>query len=148
LSEFIATLQPLQHSRKLGPVLFQLPPFLKCDLTLLKEFLKGLPGHFCAAFEFRHTSWFSDEVYGLLRRANAALCGAESEKLVTPDVQTADFFYLRLRKERYSPKARREVAVKVADLARRGDVFVYFKHGETPEAALHAQQLLASIDTP
>jgi len=147
LSEFIATLQPLQHSRKLGPVLFQLPPFLKCDLTLLKEFLKGLPGHFCAAFEFRHTSWFSDEVYGLLRRANAALCGAESEKLVTPDVQTADFFYLRLRKERYSPKARREVAVKVADLARRGDVFVYFKHGETPEAALHAQQLLASIDT-
>ena len=83
-----------------------------------------------------------------MRKANAALCGAESETLVTPDVQTADFAYLRLRKERYSPKARREVAVRVANLARRGDVFVYFKHEETPEAAVHAQQLLGTIDSP
>ena len=142
-AEFISSLQPLAKSRKLGPVLFQLPPNLKCDLDLLEEFLAGLPCQTRAAFEFRHDSWFTDKVYGLLRKAKAALCQAESEKLETPHVQTADFSFLRLRKDSYSIRARKALAKRVAGLARRGEVYVYFKHEETPEGALHAEALLA-----
>jgi uncharacterized protein YecE (DUF72 family) len=137
-SEFVASLQPLDAEKKLGPVLFQLPPFLKCDLPLLKDFLDGLPRRLRSAFEF------NEAAYDLLRGANAALCQAESEKLDTPDVQTADFAYLRLRKEEYSDSARKVLTRQVTDLSQRGDAFVYFKHEETAEGALYAENLLAS----
>lgn len=141
-SEFAASVQPLHKAGKLGPLLFQLPPNLKCDLALLKDFLQGLRGRGQVAFEFRHASWFSDGVYEILRQANVALCLAESSDIETPEVCTADFFYLRLRKESYSPKARKEIAEKVARLRRRGDVYAYFKHEDTPEGALYAEDLL------
>jgi uncharacterized protein YecE (DUF72 family) len=140
-SDFLKSLQPLDAERKLGPVLFQLPPFLKCDLVLLKEFLAGLPRGLRAAFEFRHASWFSEEVYAVLRESNTALCQAESEKLETPDAQTADFAYFRLRKETYSETERKAITRKTADVLERGDVFVYFKHEDTPEGALYAESL-------
>jgi uncharacterized protein YecE (DUF72 family) len=143
-TDFLGALEPLREAEKLGPVLFQLPPFLKSDPTLLKDFLEGLPHGFKVAFEFRHTSWFNDEVYDLLRKSDAALCQAESEKIETPKVQTAGFSYLRLRKEDYSPKARKELTQSVGSLAKQGDVFVYFKHEETAEGALYAESLLAS----
>ena len=143
--EFVASLQPLDAEKKLGPVLFQLPPYLKCDVALLKDFLAGLPRSLRSAFEFRHVSWFTDEVYEVMRNANVALCLAESEKLETPGVQTADFVYLRLRKEDYSPKARKALTGKVSEFAEKGDAFVYFKHEDTPEGALHAEALLASV---
>ena len=143
-ADFLAALDPLQEAGKLGPVLFQLPPFLKCDLALLEDFLEKLPPQIRAAFEFRHASWFNEEVYGLLRKADAALCQAESEKLETPDVQTASFAYLRLRKQGYSAKERKEISRSVSNLARQGDVFVYFKHEETAEGALYAEALLAA----
>ena len=145
-SEFIDSLLPLQKTGKLGPVLFQLPPNLKCDLMLLTDFLAGLPRHVRSAFEFRHPSWFQDGVFAALRKANVALCQAESEKLETPDVQTADFSYLRLRKENYSTKVRKTIAQKALHLANLGEVFVYFKHEETPEGALHAEELLAAAN--
>ncbi len=106
----------IEATPKLGPVLFQLPPFLKCDVSLLNDFLAVLPRSLRAAFEFRHASWFSEEVYAPLRAANAALCNAESEKLETPDVQTADFAYLRLRKEEYSTKERKALEQRIARL--------------------------------
>jgi uncharacterized protein YecE (DUF72 family) len=143
-ADFLAALEPLREAGKLGPVLFQLPPFLKCDLDLLKGFLERLPHNVRAAFEFRHTSWFADEVYDVLRQSDAALCQAESEKIETPDVQTASFSYLRLRKEDYSAKARKALAQLVLDRAKQGDVFVYFKHEETAEGALYAEGLLGS----
>jgi uncharacterized protein YecE (DUF72 family) len=146
--DFIKGLQPLGAEKKLGPVLFQLPPFLKCDVGLLQDFLAVLPRSLRAAFEFRHESWFSEEVYAVLRSANAALCNAESEKLETPDVQTADFAYLRLRKEKYSAKERKALEQRIAKLASAGDVFVYFKHEDTPDGALHAESVLASAKTP
>jgi len=145
--EFVASLQPLDAEKKLGPVLFQLPPYLKCDVALLKDFITALPRTLRSAFEFRHVSWFTDEVYEAMRAANVALCQAESEKLETPDVQTADFAYLRLRKQDYSAKQRKALTAKVADLANKGDAFVYFKHEDTPEGALHAEALLASISS-
>src|ERR1700756_1710458 len=143
-SDFVRSLQPLDAEKKLGPVLFQLPPFLKSDVPLLKDFLGALPGSLRAAFEFRHESWFSEEIYTVLRAANVALCNAESEKLETPDVQTADFAYLRLRKEEYSAKEHKELEQRIARLATRGDVYIYFKHEDTPEGALHAEQMLSA----
>jgi uncharacterized protein YecE (DUF72 family) len=147
-ADFLAALEPLREAGKLGPVLFQLPPFLKCDLPLLKEFLGKVPHTVRATFEFRHPSWFIDEVYNLLREADASLCQAESEKLETPRVQTASFSYLRLRKEDYSAKARKELSQLVVKLAQKGDVFVYFKHEETAEGALYAEALLSSRKRP
>lgn len=143
-SEFLNALQPLDAEKKLGPVLFQLPPFVKWDTSLLKDFLAGLPRTVHAACEFRHPSWFCEEVYQVMRSANVALCQAESEKLETPDVQTADFAYLRRRKGEYSPNERKELTRQVSDLASRGDAFVYFKHEETAEGALYAEELLAA----
>ena len=143
-SDFVGALEPMRKANKLGPVLFQLPPLLKLDLNLLEDFLAGLPKQICAAFEFRHSSWFNDEVFTALRNANAALCQAESEDIVTPQVSTADFSYLRLRNESYSVKARNEIAERVKKLVQSGDVFTYFKHEETAEGALYAEGLLSS----
>jgi len=139
---FLGSLEPLRSAGKLGPVLFQLPPNLKFDLPMLKDFLAGLPRDIRAAFEFRNESWFNDAAYEALREANAALCQAESENLETPHVSTANFSYLRLRNETYSPKALREITARVKELAQQGDVFTYFKHEETPEGALYATGLL------
>jgi uncharacterized protein YecE (DUF72 family) len=141
-TKFLNSLEPLRAAGKLGPVLFQLPPNLKCALALLEAFLSTLPGDLRAAMEFRHASWFTEDVYDRLGRANVALCEAESEKLVTPEIATADFRYFRLRKGAYGPRARKEIGKKVAEAARNGDVFVYFKHDEAPKAALYAQNLL------
>jgi uncharacterized protein YecE (DUF72 family) len=143
-ANFISSLQTFAEANKLGPILFQLPPFLKCDLPLLDDFLAALPRYVRTAFEFRHISWFSDEVLARLRAANVALCQAESATLETPEAVTADFSYLRLRKESYSAKDREGIAKKAAELVERGDVFVYFKHEETPEGALYAESLLAT----
>jgi uncharacterized protein YecE (DUF72 family) len=141
-SDFVGALEPMRKANKLGPVLFQLPPHLKLDLNLLEDFLAGLPKQICAAFEFRHVSWFNEEVFAALRKANAALCQAESEDIVTPQVSTADFSYLRLRNESYSVKARAEIAERVKNLVQSEDVFTYFKHEETAEGALYAEGLL------
>jgi uncharacterized protein YecE (DUF72 family) len=146
-SKFLKSLGPLRDAGKLGPVLFQLPPFLKCDIVLLEEFLATLPRDTRAAMEFRHPSWFVDDVYDRLGRANVALCQAESDKLETPDVATADFCYLRLRKEKYSASARKKISNRVAEAAQRGDVFAYFKHEDTPEGALYAESLLPAGKT-
>jgi uncharacterized protein YecE (DUF72 family) len=140
--EFIGSLDPLRDAGKLGPVLFQLPPFLKCDLARLEEFLAALPPGTRAAMEFRHVSWFSDDVYVRLQKANVALCQAESEKIETPDVATADYSYFRLRKEDYSASERKALSRKIDNAAGHGDVFVYFKHEDTPEGALYAEALL------
>jgi uncharacterized protein YecE (DUF72 family) len=140
---FLGSLQPLAETGRMGTVLFQLPPFLKRDDALLGEFLKALPHAVRAAFEFRHESWFVDEVYNLLRESGAALCAAESEKLIAPDLATAGFVYYRMRKADYSPEERTTLREKVAAHLTGGrDVFVYFKHEDTPEGALYAEELL------
>jgi uncharacterized protein YecE (DUF72 family) len=140
--EFLDTLRHLRKAKRMGPVLFQLRPDFKCNVPLLRDFLKCLPRGTRAAFEFRNASWFCDEVYELLRKKNVALCHAESDDLETPHVDTADFSYLRLRKSDYSVTARNERSKRVTHLARKGEVFAYFKHEETPEGALYAEDLL------
>lgn len=144
LTRLVSSLRPLEDAKKLGPILFQLPPNLKCDVALLQEFLEDLPPGVQSAFEFRDDSWFCEEIYRALRDRNAALCQAESEKLETPTIQTAQFAYLRLRKEQYSSKELAQLKSRVSEVRGSGDVFVYFKHEETPEGALCAESLLNS----
>jgi len=140
---FFRAIDPLRAARRLGPVLFQLPPALKCDEVVLGEFLATLPRDIRCAFEFRHTSWLQDKVYELLRKHGIALCLAESEKLVVPEVVTANFVYSRLRMPEYSAEDRAEIASRVEQLLGQGrDVYVFFKHEETPAGALYAEELL------
>jgi uncharacterized protein YecE (DUF72 family) len=143
---FFKAIDPLRTTGRLGPVLFQLPPALKCDVPLLADFLKVLPDDLRYAFEFRHSSWLIDEVYQVLADHKVCLCLAESEKLVIPAVITADFVYSRLRKPEYSPEEREEIADKIRDILAQGrEAFVYFKHEETPEGAFHAEELLRKV---
>jgi uncharacterized protein YecE (DUF72 family) len=143
---FIGTLEPLERAGKLGPVLFQLPPNLKADTALLRDFLPTVPRVVRIAFEFRHPSWFSDETYDVLKGYNAALCIAETEERVTPDVTTADFAYYRYRKPEYSAEEREAMLGKLEGHRQAGrDVYAYFKHEETPQGALYAAEVLQRI---
>src|SRR5947208_14549111 len=105
IPRFLGTIEPLAQAGKLGPVLFQLPPNLKADAKLLEEFLAVLPRGVVSAFEFRHESWFTDEIFALLKSCNRALCVAETEERVTPDVVTADFCSYGYRRPSYAREA-------------------------------------------
>jgi uncharacterized protein YecE (DUF72 family) len=146
VKRFLGTIEPLARSKKLGPILFQLPPNLKADPTLLKDFLAILPRGVPMAFEFRHPSWFTDATYDLLKSSNIALCVAETEERLTPDVTTADFGYYRYRKGEYSAEERSEMMKTLREHLRQGrEVFAYFKHEETPQGALYAIDVLRGI---
>ena len=140
---FFKAIDPLRSSRRLGPVLFQLPPNLKADLALLTAFVEKLPRDIRCAFEFRNASWLMDEVYRLFEKHGIGLCLAESEKFEVPEVITAGFVYVRLRKEDYSPEERAEIANRVKAMLSGGrDVYVFFKHEDTPAGAAYAEELL------
>jgi uncharacterized protein YecE (DUF72 family) len=140
---FLKMIDPLRTSRRLGPILFQLPPAMKCDAALLRDYLALLPGDLRYAFEFRHASWLTEEIYDALRGRNAALCVAESEKLEVPEVITADFVYYRLRKPEYTAEDVEGFASRSKELLAGGrDLYLMFKHEESPDGALHAEQVL------
>jgi uncharacterized protein YecE (DUF72 family) len=131
---------------RLGPLFFQLPPNFKKDVARLGDLLAQLPPDLRAAFEFRHPSWFADEVYDRLRARNAALCIADTEEGSTPAVATADWGYLRLRAVQYTDA---QLAEWVAVMRRIGadwrDAFVFFKHedeGTGPALARRFEALL------
>lgn len=139
--EALKTLGP-----KLGPVLFQLPPFLKNDNVLLKEFLATLPSKLRCAFEFRHESWLNDDTYAALKAKNIALCIADTEKMTTPIIMTADYAYFRLRNAAYR---KTDIAHWAKAIAQQGkklkDIYVYFKHEETGSGPKFARQLLDAL---
>jgi uncharacterized protein YecE (DUF72 family) len=140
---FLKMIDPLRTSRRLGPILFQLPPAMKCDAALLRDYLALLPKDLRYAFEFRHASWLTEEVYEALRAQNASLCVAESERLEVPEVITADFVYYRLRKPEYTMEDVEGFAARSKDLLATGrDLYLMFKHEESPEGALNAEQVL------
>lgn len=125
---------------KRGPVLFQLPPFLKKDSARLQDFLQLLPEGHRAAFEFRHDSWFDDEVYALLQAAGASLCVSEREdKAPPPLVETAPWGYVRLRLENYAPADLAAWHARLVATQWR-QVHVYFMH--EPTAPGYARALL------
>jgi uncharacterized protein YecE (DUF72 family) len=129
---------------RLGPLLFQLPPNLQKDAPRLREFLKLLAPDRRAAFEFRHQSWFDDEIFGLLRDHRAVLCIAEAENdLEIPFVSTADWGYLRLRRPDYGDDELKMWAERVRQQAWQ-DAFIFFKHedaGKGPKMAARFLEL-------
>ncbi len=146
VDRFYASLNPVQRAGRLGVILFQLPPNLKADPLLLDGFLAhATRGGIKLAFEFRHSSWFSEEIYAVLKRHQAALCVAESDELESPDVATAPFRCYRLRKSDYSAAEVDYIVTQMRERAKDADVFVYFKHEETPEGALNAVKALRQL---
>jgi uncharacterized protein YecE (DUF72 family) len=141
LLDVAATLQ-----QRLGGLLFQLPPNLKKDVPRLRAFLDLLPTQQRAAFEFRHASWFDDEVFALLHDHQAALCIAEAEgDLDVPVVATADWGYLRLRRPDYDDAQLKAWAKRVRQQNWQ-DAFVFFKHeeaGRGPQLATRFIELAA-----
>jgi len=127
---------------KRGPILFQLPPFMKKDLARLQVFLADLPPSGArAAFEFRHESWFSSDVYDALRARGAALCIAEVEDFATPLEATAGWGYLRLRRQDYSDA---DLSSWAARIKAQGwdSSFVFFKHEDEGRGPVLASQLI------
>lgn len=148
LARFVDSLAPLKKARRLAPVLFQLPPNFKGDPQRLAAFLELLPRTLRVAFEFRHESWFMEEVYSVLKRRHAALCVAETDDFQTPRVFTAEFAYFRLRKSNYSPAARKKIADALRSVTRETpdvsvrDVYAFFKHEENPKSPNWAREVL------
>jgi uncharacterized protein YecE (DUF72 family) len=152
LRRFLDSVQPLASAGKLGAVLFQLPPNLRADATLLESFLDQLPHSgtaggqgslLRAAFEFRHSSWFQEPLLEMLRRHQAALCVAESDELSTPDLATASFAYYRFRRSEYGSDDRCAIAGRLQRRAAgQHAVFGFLKHEERPESPLWAEEIL------
>jgi uncharacterized protein YecE (DUF72 family) len=135
-------------NEKLGPILFQLPPNFKKDTVLLADFVNCLPGGMRAAFEFRHESWFSDDVFEALQARGAALCIADMEDITTPPVATASYGYLRLRREDYSPgDVARWAEFVQGQTERWEDAFVYFKHEDAGIGPKLAKQMIDLLGT-
>jgi uncharacterized protein YecE (DUF72 family) len=114
---------------RLGPILFQLPPNLKKDVARLKGFLGLLPSDRRFVFEFRHESWFDDEVVAALRERDVAMCIGEQEDFKCPVLSTASWGYLRLHRLDYDDAALAEWGKCVREQG-WSDAYVFFKHDE------------------
>jgi uncharacterized protein YecE (DUF72 family) len=142
-------LAPVAAAGQMGVVLFQLPPNFKFDAARLDSFLGDADGlGLRMAFEFRHSSWFCDETYAVLRRHSVALCVAESDELETPDRVTAPYACYRFRKSEYSAAQLNAIENILRERSRAGEVFAYFKHEEQPTGALNAVDILRRLQRP
>ena len=142
-------LAPVAAAGKMGIILFQLPPNFKADVQRLDSFLAGASSSdLRMAFEFRHSTWFCDEVFDSLKRHGVALCVAESDGLETPDIVTAPFTCYRLRKSEYSAAQLDGIAAILHKRSRKGEVFAYFKHEDEPTGALRAANLRQRLLQP
>jgi len=147
LKRFLEVASVLHEGNHLAPILVQLPPNFKFDAALLEEFLSLRPPAFSFAFEVRHASWHTEETYELLRRHKTALCIAETDEETSSEVLTAGFTYVRLRREKYTPKILKEWREKFDGWRAAGvDVYVYCKH-DTGDAPKYARQLLGLKST-
>jgi uncharacterized protein YecE (DUF72 family) len=147
----VSAFELVRQAGKLGLILFQLPPNMKADAARLSAFLAAPslngPGAPPIAFEFRHETWFTEEIYGILRAHNAALCIAESDDLATPEVHTAathTSFRLR-RTGAYTQPEIEAFDERFTSLASNRDVYIYFKHEDEPSGALNALSFLAGV---
>jgi len=131
-----------------GPLVFQLPPNFKKDAERLAAFISTLAAVDGpvprVAFEFRNATWFDDEIYGILRAANAALCTAEGEGVTAPFTPTADFGYLRLRAAEYTDAELAAWADRILEQP-WSVAFVYMKHEDEAKGPDFAVRLLARL---
>lgn len=143
LGYFLRTVNVL--GEKLGPTLFQCPPSLKKDIGRLRDFLAKVPRTWRAALEFRHDSWFDDEVYQALRGHDIALVGVDEDEGATPLVPTASWGYLRLRKTEYSGDELKGWAERIGSQP-WNEAFVFLKHDEDspagPDAAVRLKDMV------
>jgi uncharacterized protein YecE (DUF72 family) len=142
LLEAVAVLGP-----QLGPLLFQLPPYLKKDIDRLRDFLALLPEGRPAAFEFRHESWLDEETFDALRAKNAAFVSADTDETGeagAPVVPTADWGYLRLRRCDYTDADLGAWADRI-EAQPWGRAFVFFKHEEAGTGPALAARLIARL---
>jgi uncharacterized protein YecE (DUF72 family) len=130
---------------KRGPTFFQLPPNMKKDLPRLEAFMALMPTAWPAAFEFRHESWFDEDVYAVLRSSGAALCVADTDDGETPIVSTAEWGYVRLRRSAYDDGRLRQWAERIAEQP-WVESYVFLKHDEgvNPVHAARLADLLAT----
>lgn len=125
-----------------APVLFQLPPNFKQDLSRLEEFLKQVPKPVQAAMEFRHESWLTEGTYGLLKKHKTALVVADAEDLpATELIATTNWGYLRLRRENYTTAALKKWVERIKTMKWK-DVYVFFKHEDTGTGPKLARRLM------
>ena len=128
---------------RLGVVLFQLPPNMKKDCERLESFLKELPRDTPAAFEFRHPTWFDDDVLELLRAHNRTLCISDTDELPASHIdKTADWGYLRLRRVQYSET---DLAAWLNRISAQEwkTAFVFFKHEDEGTGPKLAAQFIS-----
>lgn len=145
VQRFLEVASVLAREDRLGPVLFQLPPSFRADLAVLEEFLQLRPRAFRFALEARHASWHTEETYSLLQRYGAALCLAETDKESPAEILTADFTYVRLRRDSYTPRQLAAWKQRFSNWIQKGiDVYAYFKHEEAGQAPTYARRLLSS----
>lgn len=124
-----------QLGRRLAMIMYQLPPFFRCDLGRLQAFLEVLPADVLSGFEFRHPSWFVPEIYRLLKRRGSTLCIHDGDEGCTPMEITTASTYVRLRRSGYAPGEREEWRARFRDWAQSGiEVFAYIKHKDNPDA--------------
>jgi uncharacterized protein YecE (DUF72 family) len=143
LKRFLEVASILNDGDHLGPILVQLPPNFKFDRPLLEDFLAQRPPAFQFAFEVRHASWYTEETYAALRKYDTALCLSETDKQTPPDVLTANFTYVRLRLENYTPKQLTAWRKRFDTwLAQGVDVYAYCKHEDQGKAPADARVLL------
>jgi len=146
LDQLAEALAPVVEAKRLGVILFQLPPNMKADPERLNAFLdEARRLDLRLAFEFRHESWFCRETYSALRSHSTALCIAESDELTTPEEYTAPFSCYRFRKSEYSADDLAAIGSKLLARADEGDVFAYFKHEESPAGAIRAVTVLKEL---
>jgi uncharacterized protein YecE (DUF72 family) len=127
---------------RLGVILFQLPPNMKKDLQRLESFLVQLPAEVPATFEFRHPTWFDDEVLALLGKHNRALCVSDTDDLPVNQIdKTADWGYLRLRRVNYD-EADLKHWIKKIKAQKWKNTFVFFKHEDEGTGPKLAAQFL------
>lgn len=148
VQQFVSAIESVRQAGKLGVLLFQLPPNFQADPERLRELLH-IPALAAShappiAFEFRHPSWFNEEIYAILRSADAALCVAESDDLQSPEVHpAATHVCFRLRRNGgYTPAELQAFASRLVPLTRDRDVYAYFKHEDEPSGALNAEAFL------
>jgi len=132
---------------RLGLILYQLPPYFKCDVPKLKAFLGALPRGMRSAFEFRHASWQQSETYEALRRSGSALCIHDTDDDTTPVEVTAPFTIVRLRRSQYDASLRELWQRRIRAWAADGvDVFAYIKHEDNPDAPGIAREFVGDLN--
>jgi len=141
-------LAPLEERGRLGPLLIQLPPNLSRDDERLARFLEQLPQGLRWAIEFRHESWFEPAVETILRQFNVSLVAADTDERPAECRETADFWYIRLRRSEYGEQDLQLWGKRLADAIARGkNCYVYCKHEDEGSPWIWADRLLTLLPT-